>query len=86
MHTHNRTHCQSLVDRGANRGVINEGVTFINKSTHIHVNIRGIDNHEITSVSISTIDALDHSQTGPVIVIMHQYAYSGKGKTIYSYV
>ena len=28
--------------------------------------------------------SLDHSQAGPVIIIMPQYEYHGKGKTVYS--
>ena len=56
--TQNITNCQSLADRGANGRVAGEDVTVINIYSHRHVNIRGIDNHEITSVNIDTIDDL----------------------------
>ena len=35
--THNRTHCHSLVDWGANGGVFGEDFTVINISSHRHV-------------------------------------------------
>ena len=57
--THNYTYCQLLVDRVANGGVSGEDFTVINRSPHKHVNLRGIDNHGITSVIIGTIGALD---------------------------
>ena len=61
-------------------------VTVISIYPHQNVKIRGIDDHEITSVTIATVGALDNSQDGPAIIIMNQYAYHGKGKTIHSYV
>ena len=84
--THNCTHCQSLIDQGANGGVAGEDVTVINIPPHRHVKIQVIDNHDINSVIIATVSALDYSQAGPVIIIIHQYAYHGKGRTINSYV
>ena len=81
--THNLTHFQSLVDRGANGGVVGEDVPVINTSPNMHIKPRGIDNHKITSVLIDTVGALDNSQAGPVIIIMHQYEYNGNGKNIH---
>ena len=49
----------------------------------MHVKIRGINNHEITSVPIYTIGALDNLQDVPFIIIMHQYVYHGKGNTFH---
>ena len=58
-------------------GGADEDVNSINKFPHWNVNIRDINNNEITSASISTIGALYHSKIGLVIVIMHQYEYHG---------
>ena len=84
MSTHNCTHCQSLVGRGDNGIVDGEDVTVINTPPHRDVNIQGIDIHGINSVQMFTVGTLDHSQTGPVIIIFHQYEYHGKGETIHS--
>ena len=46
--------------------------------------VRGIANHEVTNLPISTVAGLVESHLGPVILLMHQYAYYGKGKTIHS--
>ena len=83
VYTHSHTYFQSLVGRGDNGGVTGEYVTVVNATPHRHVNIRGIGNHKITSVPIYTVGDLAHSQAGPVIIIMHQYAYHGKGDTVH---
>ena len=44
------------------------------------VDIRGIDNHEITAIPLVTAGGVTSTITGEVIVIMHQYAYHGKKK------
>ena len=72
MSNHNHPHCKSFFDWGDNGGVSGEDITVINTSPQMHVNIRGIENNEITSVPIDTIGALNHSQAGPVIIIIHQ--------------
>ena len=82
--TDNRTHCQSLVGRGANGGVSCDVVTDINTPPHRYVKIRAIDNNFITSVSMATVGDLDHSKSFPVTIIMHQYEYHGGEKTIHS--
>ena len=46
--------------------------------------VRGINKHSITNLPISTGAGVVNSQYGPIIAIMHQYAYHGKGKTIHS--
>ena len=84
VYTHSRTHCRSLVERGANGGVTGKYVTVLNTYPYRQANILVIDNHDIISVHIYTIVALDKSQAGPVIIIMHQYAYYIKGNTIHS--
>ena len=52
--------------------------------TNRHVDITGIDNHRMNDVEIVTAGAVVNTQKGEVIAIMHQYAYTGKGKTIHS--
>ena len=84
--THKRTHYQSFFDRGTIGGVAGDDVTVINTPPHRNVNILGIDDHNITSVPIAIGGALDDSQASPVIIIMHQYEYNRKGKTIHYYV
>ena len=73
----------SLVDRGANGGVAGDDVRVIFKTTR-NVDIRGIDNHQLTNIPIGTVGGVVTSQKGPVIVIMHQYALLGKGSSIHS--
>ena len=74
---------ESLADRGANGGVAGEDVRVID-TTDRRVDIRGIDNHQVTAVPIATCGAVAKSQKGEVILILHQYAYTGRGKTIHS--
>ena len=81
--TNSRTHCQSLVDCGDNAGVSGEDITVINITPYRHVNIQGINNHDITSVTVFTVGALAHLQYRPVIIIMNHYVYHIKGNTIH---
>jgi len=72
-----------LVDRGANGSIAGDDVCIIEKSDQT-VNVRGIDNHQITNIPIVTAGGVIKTQHGPAIAIMHQYAYTGQGKTIHS--
>ena len=74
---------RSLVDRGANGGVAGKDVRVIFKTPR-SVNIQGIDNHQLCDVDIGTVGGVTHTQDGPVILIMHQYALFGKGRTIHA--
>ena len=73
----------SLVDCGANGGIAGDDVCIITKTGKM-VNIQGIDNHRINEIPIVTAGGVINTQRGPVIAIMHQYAYTGKGKSIHS--
>ena len=73
----------SLVDRGANGGIAGDDVRIIDR-THRSVDVRGIDNHQLTNIPIVTAGGVATSQHGDVIVILNQYAYTGKGRTIHS--
>jgi hypothetical protein len=59
-----RKKISSLTDRGANRGIAGIDTEVIECHTHQTVNIRGIDNHEITSIHIVTDRAVARSQWG----------------------
>ena len=73
----------ALVDRGANGGIAGEDGRVINK-TGRQADVQGIDNHQIIDIPIVTAGAIINTQRGEVIGIFHQYAYTGKGKTIHS--
>lgn len=79
-----RVHNQSLVDRGANRGVAGEDARVIFCDTHRKVDFRGIDNHGIASIPIVSDGGVTTTLQGEMIIIMHQHACCGKGKTVYS--
>ena len=72
------------MDRGANGGVSGNDVRCIAKHSDRTVDIRGIDNYEIISISLVTEGSVTLTTSGDVILIMHQYACHGKNKTIHS--
>jgi hypothetical protein len=71
----------SLVDRGSNGGVAGNGVRVIFKRNR-SVDIKGIDNHRCTNIDIGTIGGVIHTNKGPVIGILNQYALLNKGSSI----
>jgi Reverse transcriptase (RNA-dependent DNA polymerase) len=73
----------SLIDRGANGGIAGNDVRVLFK-THRTVDIRGIDNHQLTDISIGTVGGVVDTHKGPVIAIMHQYALIGNGHSIHA--
>ena len=73
----------ALVDRGANGGIAGDDVRIIEKTLR-HVDIQGIDNHQVNNIPIVTAGGVVQSQRGPVIAILHQYAYVGRGRSIHS--
>ena len=82
---HRRHPKASLVDRGANGGMAGNDVRLISTdSAGRKADVSGIDDHEVTNLPISTVAGLVQSDRGPVVVLMHQYAYYGKGPTIHS--
>ena len=44
----------------------------------------GIDNHTVNSIPVVTVGGVVDSTVGPIIAIMHQYAYLGKSNSIHS--
>ena len=73
----------SLIDRGANGGICLDELRRILLSDRT-INIQGIDNHQLHGLSIGTFGATARTQRGTVILIFHQYAYHGRGKSIHS--
>jgi hypothetical protein len=76
----------ALIDRGANGGIAGNDcrVIEVNDQPHRYVNIEGIDGHVMERCRLVTAGAVTHYNRGPVILIMHQYAHSGKGHSIHS--
>jgi hypothetical protein len=81
--SHRQVRTGALIDRDANMGIAGDDVQIINR-TGQQVDVQGIDNHQIVDIPIVTAGAVVKTQHGEVIIIMHQYAYTGKGKTIHS--
>src|SRR5687767_8429187 len=48
------------------------------------LNVQGIDSHQIVDIPIFTAGAVIPTQRDEVISIFHQYAYTGKSKSIHS--
>ena len=66
-----RTHTESLVDKGANRGVVGEDTRAISTNPNKKVNICSIENHEIDSISIATADKVIKVVSREVIIILN---------------
>jgi len=64
----------SLVDRGANGGIVGDDCHLIKEMT-CFVNIEGIDDHVMERQPIVTAGATVELNCGPVILIMNQYAH-----------
>ena len=76
-------HVGTLVDRGANGGLAGADVRVLSRSGR-KVTISGIDNHEMVGLDIVSCAAKVQSNKGPIILIMNEYAYSGRGSSIHS--
>jgi hypothetical protein len=70
----------ALIDSGANGGIAGNDcrVIEVNNQPQRYVNVEGIDRHIMERRRLVTAGAVTHSNRGPVILIMHQYAHSGK--------
>ena len=80
---HSSSHYGSLIDRGANGGLAGSDVKILERTGRT-VSVTGIDNHELHGLDIVTCGALLHTNHGKVVLIMHEYAYYGRGNTIHS--
>jgi hypothetical protein len=76
----------ALVDRSANGGIAGSDchVIQVNDQPQHFVNVEGIDRHVMTKQRLGTAGAVTEMNRGPVILIMNQYAQSGKGHSIHS--
>ncbi len=76
----------TLVDRGANGGIAGSDCCIIkvNDQPQHFVNVEGIDGHVMTKWHLVTAVAITEMNQGPIILIMNQYAHSGKGHSIHS--
>ena len=73
----------SLVDRGANGGLAGSDVRILSKSSR-KCTVTGIDQNQINGLDIVQCATLVKTNHGYVNLIMNEYAYYGKGHTIYS--
>ena len=80
---HSSSHYGCLIDRGANGGLAGSDVRILERTGRT-VSVTGIDNHELPGLDIVTCAALLHTNHGKVVLIMHEYAYYGRGNTIHS--
>jgi len=84
--SHSRANkCYSLIDRGANGGIQGDDMCVVNIAQPERcIDVTGIDDHEIPKLRIGTAAGVATSQSGEVILVFHQYALHGRGKTIHS--
>lgn len=74
----------SLQDRGANGGIAGHDMRVLDKIPGRYVNIRGVDNHELTEIPLVTAAGVIDTSAGPHIGIFHQYAHHPKQRSIHS--
>ena len=73
----------SLVDRGANGGLAGADVHVLERAGR-KVSVIGIDDHELCGLDMVACVALIQTDHGKVNMLMHEYAYYGRGNTIHS--
>ena len=83
MSKHSASFYGSLVDRGANGGLAGADV-HVCERTGRKVSVTGIDDHELPGSDIVTCVALMQTNHGKANMLMHEYAYYGRGNTIHS--
>jgi hypothetical protein len=66
----------SLIDQGAYGGVAGKDVRII-FTTPRSVDTKGIDNHQVPNVPISTVGGVISTHHGNDVGIFHQYAITG---------
>ena len=75
----------SLVDGGANGGMLGRDATILEYDPHRFADITGIEDYESKGLRIVTGAALTHDIDGePIILIMHQYAAGNQEHSIHS--
>ena len=80
---HSASSYGSLVDGGANGGLAGADVCVLER-TGRKVSVTSIDDHELPGLDIVTCIGLIQTNHGKVNMLMHEYAYYGRGNTIHS--
>jgi hypothetical protein len=78
-----RDHFRTLVDRGANGGVVGDDMRIVS-TTDRSINIQGLQKHTINDLVLVTAGGVTRTQMGEVIIILHQMASMPGQKTIVS--
>jgi hypothetical protein len=73
-----------LINRGVNGGVAGEDMRVLFRKS-CPVDIKGIENHNVTDIGIGTVVDVIQKQHGPGVAIMNQYVLLGKGSYIHSH-
>ena len=74
---------RSLIDGGANDGLASTDMHVL-KYTEQCADITGVGEESINTLPLLTCSGTVHKTQGPVVLIMNQYAYYGKGSTVHS--
>ena len=81
-HSHNTG---ALVDCSTNGGITGDDCHVIEQDPNgCYVNVEGINNHVMEQRPIIMAGGIANSNRGPIILIMHQFALAGKGRSILS--
>ena len=73
----------SLVDRGAKGGLAGADIHILER-TGRKVSVTGIDDHELPGLDLVTCVSLIQTNHGKVNMLLHEYAYYGRGNAIHS--
>ena len=73
-----------LAHRGSNGGIAGSDASVIETHPDSKVDIRSIDNHQESAITLITAVEINTTTTGEVVAIMHQHACHGKNKTTHS--
>jgi len=82
-HAIKRSKRGTLVDQGANGGILGNDAKVIFKHNKT-VDVTGIDNHELNSLPMVDATAKTITDKGPVILILRNYVYHGLNRTLHS--
>ena len=82
-HAIKRSRRGTLVDRGANGGILGNDANVIYRRSKT-VDVTGIDNHELSSLPMVDATAKCMTDKGWVILILRNYAYHGQNRTLHS--
>ena len=82
-HAIKRSKRGTLVDRGANGGMLGNDAKVIFKRNKT-VDVTGIDNHELNSLPMVNATAKTITDEGPVILVLRNCAYHGLNRTLHA--